>query len=70
MNMGHDQFLPLNHALGKRGKHFQGKAERRTKPNNHSGMDVFNMVKDVEVVFGKGPGSQLALNDANRDTPM
>jgi hypothetical protein len=70
MNMGHHRFLLLNHALGKRGKHFQGKAERRTKPDNHSGKDVFNMVKDAEVVFGKGPSSQLAMNDANRDTPM
>ena len=45
--IGHRQFLPLNHALRKRGKHLKGKTERRTKPDNCSGEDVFNMVKDV-----------------------
>jgi hypothetical protein len=28
------------------------------------------MVKDVQVVFGKGPGSQPILNDANGHAPM
>jgi hypothetical protein len=60
----------LHHALGKRGKNFKGKAERRTKPNNYSGEDVFNMVKDVQVVFGKRPGSQPIPNDANGHAPM
>ena len=50
--------------------HFKGKVERQTKPDNRSGEDVFNMVKDVQVVFGKGPGSQPVLNDDNRHTPM
>ena len=44
--------------------------EHRTKPDNRSGEDVFNMVKDVQVVFGKGPGSQLVPNDANGYAPM
>ena len=70
MYMGHCRFLPLNHSLRKRDKHFKGKAERRTKPNNHSGEDVFNMVKDVQVVFGKVPSSQPVPNDANRLAPM
>jgi hypothetical protein len=43
--MGHRRFLPLNHALRKRDKNFKGKAKHRTKPDNHSGEDVFNMVK-------------------------
>jgi len=68
--MGHRRFLPLNHALRKRGKHFKGKAEHQTKPDNRSGEDVFNMVKDVQVVFGKGPGSQPVLNDTNGYAPM
>ena len=33
MYMGHRRFLPLNHALRKRGKHFKGKAEHQTKPD-------------------------------------
>ena len=28
------------------------------------------MVKDVQVVFGKGPGSQPVLNDTNGHVPM
>jgi hypothetical protein len=67
MYMGHRRFLPLNHALRKRGK-FKGKAEHQTKPGNRSGKDVFNMVKDVQVVFGKGPDSQPVPNDANGHT--
>jgi hypothetical protein len=70
MYMSHRQFLSLNHALRKRGKHFQGKAEHQTKPDNGSGEDVFNMVKDVQVVFGKGPSNRPVLNDANGHAPM
>ena len=70
MYMGHHRFLPLNHALRKRGKQFVGKTKRRTKPNICSGEDVFNMVKDVQVVFGKGPSSQHVLNDAIGHAPM
>ena len=68
--MGHRQFLPLNHALRKKGKHFKGKVEHRTKPNNHSGEDVFNMVKDVKVVFGKAHGSEPVPNDVDDHAPM
>ena len=70
MYMGHRQFLPLNHALRKRVKHFKGKAERRTKLDNRSGEDAFNMVKDIQVIFGKGPSSQPVRNDAHRHAPM
>jgi hypothetical protein len=68
--MGHSQFLPLNHALRKRGKHFKDKADHQTKLENRSGEDVFNMVKDIQVVFGKGPDSQPVLNDANGHASM
>jgi hypothetical protein len=68
--MGHRQFFPLDHAQRKRGKHFKGKAERRTKPDNRSDEDVFNMVKDVQIVFGKRPSSQPISNDANEHAPM
>ena len=36
---------------------------------HRSGKDVFNMVKDLEVIFGKGPGSQPIPNE-NRMAPM
>ena len=67
--MGDHQFCPLNHALRKRGKYFKGKTKHQTKLDNRSGEDVFNMVKDVQVVFGKGPSSQPVLNDANGHAP-
>jgi inhibitor of KinA sporulation pathway (predicted exonuclease) len=68
--MGHHRFLPLNYTLRKKGKHFKGKAEHRTTPDNRSGEDVFNMVKDVQVVFRKGLGSQPVPNAANEYAPM
>jgi hypothetical protein len=64
--VGHRHFLPLNHALRKRGKHFKGKTKRRAKPDNRSGEDVFNIVKDVQA----GPGNQPVPNDANGHTPI
>jgi hypothetical protein len=70
MYMGHCRFLPLNHALRKRGKHFKGKPDHQTKLKNRSGEDVFNMVNDVQLVFRKGPGSQPVSNDANGHASM
>nr|AAX96178.1 transposon protein, putative, CACTA, En/Spm sub-class [Oryza sativa Japonica Group]ABA93412.1 transposon protein, putative, CACTA, En/Spm sub-class [Oryza sativa Japonica Group] len=56
--MGHRRFLVANHLVRKKGKHFEHKADHRTKPKHRSGKTVFAMVKDLKVVFGKGPGSQ------------
>nr|AAT85225.1 hypothetical protein [Oryza sativa Japonica Group] len=56
--MGHHRFLAANHPVRKKGKHFEHKADHRTKPKHRSGKTVFAMVKDLKVVFGKGPGSQ------------
>ncbi|XP_052137571.1 uncharacterized protein LOC127756216, partial [Oryza glaberrima] len=56
--MGHRRFLAANHPVRKKGKHFEHKADHRTKPKHRSGKTVFTMVKDLRVVFGKGPGSQ------------
>nr|AAP52690.2 transposon protein, putative, CACTA, En/Spm sub-class [Oryza sativa Japonica Group] len=55
--MGHHRFLAANHPVRKKGKHFEHKADHRTKPKHRSGKTVFAMVKDLKVVFGKGPGS-------------
>ena len=51
--MGHRRFLPIKHPVRKKGKHFNGQADYRTKPMHRSGKDVFDMIKDLEVVFGK-----------------
>jgi hypothetical protein len=40
----------------KKGKHFNSKTDHREKPKERTGVDVFNMVKDIEVIFGKCPG--------------
>jgi hypothetical protein len=64
------RFLPSRHPIRKKGKHFNGEAEIRSKPTRRTGDDVFDMVKDLKVIFGKGPGRQPVLNDANRHTPM
>src|SRR3954463_13214765 len=44
--LGHRRFLPTNHPLRKKGKHFKGE------------VDILDMVKDLpeQVIFGKGPG--------------
>ena len=58
------RFLPRRHPLRKKGKHFKGEAETRTQPVHRTGADVFGMVKDLEVIFGKGHGGQSVPNDA------
>ena len=64
------RFLPLKHPLRKKGKHFNGEAEPRTKPDPRTSDDVFGMVKDLNVIFGKGPGSRPVLKDADGHAPM
>jgi hypothetical protein len=56
--LGHRQFLARQHNLRKKGKHFNGKADHWPKPTERTGTDVFDMVKDLKVIFGKGPGGQ------------
>nr|AAN16339.1 TNP2-like protein [Oryza sativa Japonica Group] len=56
--MGHRRFLAANHPVRKKGRHFEHKADHRTKPKHRSGKTMFAMVKDLKVVYGKGPGSQ------------
>jgi hypothetical protein len=57
--LSHHQFLGKHHTLRKKGKHFNSKADHREKPKEHTGVDVFDMVKDIEVIFGKGPGGNM-----------
>jgi hypothetical protein len=68
--MGHCRFLPEKHPLKKKGMHWKGKAEHRTKPPNFKGEEIFEMVKDLRVVFGKGDSSKPVPHDANRRAPM
>src|SRR3954466_7282726 len=68
--LGYRRFLPNLHPVGKKGKHFKRLAEPRRKPVLRTGEEVFGMVKDLEVIFGKGPGSLSVLNDDAGHAPM
>jgi hypothetical protein len=48
----------------------EGKADHRTKPPYFKGEEIFEMVKDLRVVFGKGDGSEPVPHDANGCAPM
>ena len=45
------------------------KADHRTKPRHRCGKIVFEMVKNIKVVFGKEPGNRSVQSDDGR-APM
>jgi hypothetical protein len=63
--LGYRRFLAKNYQLRKKGKHFKGTTEHRSKPDNRDGAEVFKMVKDLKVVFGQGQGSEPIPKDAS-----
>ena len=67
--MDHCQFLPVRHTVQRKGKHFKEQADHRTKLKHRTGSDVLEMVKDLEVVFRKGLGSQPVPSE-NGMAPM
>ena len=67
--IGHRRFLLIKHPLRRRHAHYGGKADHRTKPRHRCGKMVFEMVKDIKVVFGKGPNSKSVQSDDGR-APM
>ena len=68
--LGHRRFLPRRHPVRKNGKHFKGDADHREKPADRTGAEIYGMVKDLEVIFGKGPGGQSVPNNATGHAPM
>jgi hypothetical protein len=68
--LSHCRFLGKHHTFKKKGKHFNGKADHRGKPNECTGANVFDMVKDIEVIFGMGPSKQSVSHDAYEHEPM
>ena len=68
--LGHRRFLPKQHHVRKRGKHFGGEADNRTKPTRPNGEVIYDMVKDLKVIFGKGPGGQSVPHDVDGHVPM
>ena len=67
--MGHLQFLPIKHPLRRKHAHYGGKTDHRTKPRHRCGKMMFEMVKDLKVVFGKGPDRRSVQSD-DRRAPM
>ena len=51
--MGLRRFLPLGHLFWKLKKVFNGKQEWNEPPKNLSGEEIFNMVEDIDIKFGK-----------------
>jgi hypothetical protein len=69
--LGHRRFLTTTHSIRKKGKHFRGVADHRQKSELRTGDNLFDMVRDLEVIFGKGPGGQSVPNNvATRHAPM
>ncbi|XP_071677558.1 uncharacterized protein [Lolium perenne] len=68
--LGHHRFLPKQHHVRKRGKHFGGEADNRTKPTRPTGEVIYDMVKDLKVIFGKGPGGQSIPHDVDGHVPI
>ncbi|XP_037440289.1 uncharacterized protein LOC119308287, partial [Triticum dicoccoides] len=68
--LGHRRFLPKIHPVRKKGKHYNGKADHRPKPAERTGAEVFDMVKDLKVIFGNGPGGQSVPKGADGHAAM
>ena len=68
--LGHRRFLPKQHPVRKKGKHFKGEADHRTKPTYPTGDVIYDTVKNLKVVFGKGAGALSVPNDADNHVPM
>nr|XP_027062802.1 uncharacterized protein LOC113689186 [Coffea arabica]XP_027100959.1 uncharacterized protein LOC113720217 [Coffea arabica] len=57
--LGHRHFLPDNHVWRNDGKKFNGRVERRLKPQELSGEEILEQLKVVEgVIFGKNPNTK------------
>ena len=68
--LGHRRFLVPKHPLRKKGKHYKGEADHRPRPTRPSSSAIHDMVKDLKVIFGKGPGGLSVPNDADNHVPM
>jgi acid phosphatase class B len=52
--MGHRRFLPRKHKYHKMKNHFDNTIEKDSAPKQYTEKLVFEMVKNIEVVFGNG----------------
>jgi hypothetical protein len=51
--MQHRHFVPMNHPYRKMMSQFEGTREKASPPRHFSGQDVYDKVKDINVVLGK-----------------
>ncbi|XP_074302784.1 uncharacterized protein LOC141634768 [Silene latifolia] len=56
---GHRCFLPDDHYYRKLKKAFNGDQEFKRRPRVITGIEVFEKVKDIQIIFGKNRGSTL-----------
>ena len=56
--------------MSKERQAFQRRGRSPEEARHRTGADVHDMVKDLKVVFGKGPGGQPIPNDADGCSPM
>jgi hypothetical protein len=52
--MRHRQFLPRKHKYRKMKMYFDNIIEKDSAPKQYTGKLVFEMLKNIEVIFGKG----------------
>jgi hypothetical protein len=52
--MRHRRFLARKHKYRKVKSHFDNTVEKDSAPKHYIGKPVFEMVKNIEVIFGKG----------------
>jgi hypothetical protein len=63
-------FFLSRHVVRKEGKHFKGEANHWPKPVCRTGEDVFDMVNDLKVIFGRGLNILSVPHDDNGHTSM
>ncbi|XP_058770484.1 uncharacterized protein LOC131644106 isoform X1 [Vicia villosa] len=68
--MGHRRFLDRRHRFRLNKIRFNGEQEMRSPPRTLSGHEVFEQVKDVEVVYGKKPVKEKSVKRTREGQPI
>ncbi|CAI8606852.1 unnamed protein product [Vicia faba] len=68
--MGHRRFLDRRHRFRLNKIRFNGEQEMRSPPRTLSGHEVFEKVKDVEVIFGKKAVKEKSVKRTREEQPI
>ena len=68
--MGHRRFLDRRHRFRLNKIHFNGEQEMRSPPRTLSGHEIFEKVKDVEVIFGKKAVKEKSVKRTREEQPI